>query len=44
VPETAPEPKGDDPEWERLALALAGGAIGGDEAAQRLRALLPKNT
>ncbi len=38
------EPTADGPEWERLALALAGGAIDRDEAAQRLRTSLPKNT
>ena len=38
------EPKGDGPEWEDLALAVASGAINREEATQRLRRLLPKST
>ena len=38
------EPKADGPEWEDLALAVASSAMGRDEATQRLRRLLPKNT
>jgi death-on-curing protein len=38
------EPKGDGPEWEDLALAVASGAIDREEATQRLRRLLPKST
>lgn len=37
------EPKADGPEWKDLALAVAASAIDRDEAAQRLRRLLPKN-
>ena len=38
------EPKGDGPEWEELALAVASGAIDREKATQRLRRLLPKST
>jgi hypothetical protein len=36
------EPKADGPEWEKLTLAVAAGAVDRDEATQRLRKLLPK--
>ena len=38
------EPKADGPEWEELTLAVAASAIDRDEATQRLRKLLPKQT
>ena len=38
------EPKGDGPEWEDLALAVASGSIDREKATQRLRRLLPKST
>lgn len=36
------EPKPDGPEWEKLTLAVAAGALDRDETTQRLRKLLPK--
>jgi len=38
------EPKADGPEWEELTLAVAESAIDRDEATQRLRKLLPKQS
>jgi len=38
------EPKADGTEWEELTLAVAESAIDRDEATQRLRKLLPKQS
>jgi len=38
------EPKADGPEWEELTVAVAESAINRDEATQRLRKLLPKQS
>lgn len=38
------EPKADGPGWEELTLAVAESAIDRDEATQRLRKLLPKQS
>lgn len=37
------EPRADGPEWEKLAMAVAAGAIDRDETTARLQSLLPKN-
>ena len=38
------EPKADGPEWEELALSVAGSAMNRDETAEYLRRLLPKSS